>query len=68
MKRITFEDTILLLKKKRVEKGYNQEDIANFLGVSRNSVGAWEKEIPSKMPSKQLFAYAEIVGVKIYID
>ena len=32
-----------IIRKKRLEKGYTQEQIASFLGVSPPAVNKWEK-------------------------
>ena len=34
-----------IIRKKRIEKGYTQEQLASFLGVSAPAVNKWEKAI-----------------------
>ena len=34
-----------IIRKKRMEKGYTQEQMASFLGVSAPAVNKWEKAI-----------------------
>ena len=34
-----------IIRKKRTEKGYTQEQMASFLGVSAPAVNKWEKAI-----------------------
>lgn len=34
-----------IIRKRRLEKGYTQEQIANYLGVSAPAVNKWEKGV-----------------------
>ena len=34
-----------IIRSKRIEKGYTQEQLASFLGVSAPAVNKWEKAI-----------------------
>jgi putative transcriptional regulator len=54
----------------RIAKGYTQESLAEKLGVSRETIVAWEKD-PMKMKPYYLYAFLYITGfclriIKIY--
>ena len=50
-----------IIRKKRLEKGYTQEQIASFLGVSPPAVNKWEKA--SSYPDITLLpALARLLG------
>ena len=45
----------------RIAKGYTQESLAEKLGVSRETIVAWEKD-PMKMKPYYLYAFLYITG------
>ena len=55
------EGKIMLLRK---QKGWSQEQLAEQLGISRQSVSKWEQGI-SDPSTSNLFALAKLFGVSV---
>lgn len=52
------------IAKARKDKGYTQEYVAEFLGVSRQAVFKWEKD-QTRPDTKNLIALTELLGVSV---
>lgn len=49
----------------RVDKGWNQVDLAKQLGVSRSAVGHWERGAGSTPSPRRLLRLAHLTGVNV---
>lgn len=58
------EDFKITLEAARVNKGLSQKQVAEALGVSAQTVCAWEKE-PFKITIEKAYRLAELYGVNI---
>ena len=52
------------IKQARIRKGYNQEYVAQMLGVSRQAVSKWETGL-TQPDTKNLIALAELLDVSV---
>lgn len=52
------------IAKRRKEKGYTQEYLAQVLGISRQAVGKWEQDL-SAPDTKNLIALAELLDISV---
>lgn len=57
-------DTRLTMKQVRLIKGYSQQELAEMLGVHKQTVGKWERNA-NDMPLGKVKKFAEIVQMEM---
>lgn len=53
----------LKLKMKRIEKGFNQYDLADLVGVKNVDISAYEKGRTLRIPTETFFRLCSVLGL-----